>query len=258
MKERIGLALGGGGVPGVCVHAGFVDAIRERYDIAEIAGTSAGAIIAAAHALHPGECLKDMVMAYLADRPVVDGGAMHMLTQGSVYTNRHLRSILADIIDDGGFVHVPLTVVTANISTRQQSSWSHPVGPVTSCLPLRKQVLASAAVPVLLPPVVIDGDTHVDGGIVQNLPLDSLTLSKRIGAYFPDREPLEPGIAGYIDAIVGTIVNGNVLDEIDEAVNVDIVPLRKTGALLPERISADDAHHLCKSGYLLGRDYLRS
>lgn len=255
MKPKIELALSGGGVPGACVHAGFVDAIREHYDIVEIAGTSAGAIVASVYATNPGACMKDLIIDHLCDRTLFEGGPLSLALGDSVYENDNLRKVLEGLIGNKR-VHIQLSVVAADIDRRKDFCWTF--------LPrytgnLVDKVLASSAVPVLLPPVKVNGRTYVDGGVVNNLPMDCLSDQyPQIGAYFPDTGKRDPGVVGYAEALVGTIVNGNVANTMERYPDATYIPLKMTGAMLPKSISAQDAHHLCRTGYMIGRDHLRA
>ncbi len=253
MKPKIGLALAGGGVPGACVHAGFVDAIKERYDIVEIAGASAGAIVASVYAANPDACLRDMLIDHLANRTIVKRRSSYisMAEHMSLYQDQYLRAILDDAIGKGP-IKVPLRVVTSNLDERASNTFLFE-GNINRHL-VAKSVLASAAVPALIKPVTFGSEWHVDGGLCKNLPLDVLSTERRVGAYFPDTEQRQKGLLGYIEALIGTVVNGNVLDEIREA-KYDIVKLKKVGALLPERISVEDTKHLCLTGYRYGQEF---
>lgn len=254
MKPEIGLALAGGGVPGACVHAGFVDALREHYNIIEISGASAGAIVASVYAANPDACLRDMLIDKLADRTIVKRRSSYIAIaeQMSLYEHHYLRDILDDAIGKVP-LKVPLRVVTSNLDERASNTFLFE-GNVNRHL-VTKAVLASAAVPGLLKPVTFGDEWHVDGGLCKNLPLDVLSAERRLGAYFPDDAPRQKGLLGYVEALISTVVNGNVADEIREC-NWPVVKLKKVGALLPERISTEDAKHLCLTGYRIGKDYV--
>ena len=45
--------------------------------------------------------------------------------------------------------------------------------------PIWRALKASVSIPGLLPPVVIDGHWHVDGGIMNNLPVDMMAAQAR-------------------------------------------------------------------------------
>ncbi|MGO9456667.1 MAG: patatin-like phospholipase family protein [Acidimicrobiales bacterium] len=83
----------------------------------------------------------------------------------SVHSNSGLRRIVADGIafDRLEEAHIPLEVVAASLNDGQERWLDR--GPAVEA------VLASAAIPSLLPPVSIDGETLIDGGVVNNVPI---------------------------------------------------------------------------------------
>lgn len=75
-------------------------------------------------------------------------------------------------IRDLGETQVPVHIVTTNLETARTAWWStgDPV----------QVVLASAALPGLLPPVRLDGSLHVDGGVLDPVPVQhALDLGAR-------------------------------------------------------------------------------
>jgi NTE family protein len=85
--------------------------------------------------------------------------------RSSVHSNSGLRRILEDGVDFTLLeeAEIPLEVVTTSL-TDGQERWIVR-GPVVEA------VLASTAIPAILPPVVIDGDVLIDGGVVNNVPI---------------------------------------------------------------------------------------
>lgn len=86
-------------------------------------------------------------------------------TRESVHSNEGLRRLVAtfltyDRLEDAT---VPIEVVATSLTDGQVRWLSR--GPAVDA------VLASSALPALLPPVVIDGETLIDGGVVDNVPI---------------------------------------------------------------------------------------
>ncbi|HEX9029030.1 MAG TPA: patatin-like phospholipase family protein [Anaerolineales bacterium] len=161
MRE-ITLALGGGGIKGFA-HVGVLRVLeREGFRIRAIAGTSAGGMVGACYAAgsSPDElerCLLEMDQDRLYARQPGDGPAMMGL--GGVL------NMLNQLLGEKTFqdVRLPLAVTAVNLETAQ-------------LLALRRgrlldAVLATIAVPGVFPPRRWEGQTLVDGGILDPVPV---------------------------------------------------------------------------------------
>jgi NTE family protein len=95
----------------------------------------------------------------------VHGPWMFFQQRQSVYANSGLRQVLesgisVDRIEDTA---IPLEVVTTSLLDGSER-W-------ISSGPIAEAVLASAAIPGIYPPVEIDGELMIDGGVVNNVPI---------------------------------------------------------------------------------------
>jgi predicted acylesterase/phospholipase RssA len=165
-----GLALSGGGARGFA-HIGVLRALEEaRVPIDLVAGTSMGAMIAAVHALGygAGEML-DRCRLWTKQRPWTDA----TLPIASISGGRRVRRANAALFGDARIedAWLPFACVTSNL-TRATAD-------VHSAGPLSLLVLASNSAPGLAPPVFYRDEVHVDGGLMDNLPLGVL---RRMGA----------------------------------------------------------------------------
>lgn len=161
---RLGLALGGGAVLGFA-HIGLLTALDEAgLDVHRIAGTSAGAIVAALHAfdVDPGRVRE--LLAPLTWRKV----SGFSRTSLGLLSNEPVAELLEDELGDARLEEatIPLAVVTADVHTGERVVLQQ--GPVGAA------VRASAAIPGIYKPVEIDGRTLVDGGIVDNVPVRAI------------------------------------------------------------------------------------
>ncbi len=166
----IGLVLGGGGARGFA-HLGVLRALAEAdVPIDWVGGTSVGAIIAAlvARRLSPGEALECCKEHFSALRdptlPVV-----------ALLAGRRIRAKLERVfgaiaIED---LALPYLCVSTNLSRAAQTV--HERGPLV------RAIRASIALPGVLPPVGLGEDLHVDGGLVNNLPIDVMAAKPEIG-----------------------------------------------------------------------------
>ncbi len=166
----IGLALSGGGARGFA-HIGVLKALHAvGVTVDVVAGTSMGAMIAAVHALgfSPDEVL-DRCRAWTRERPWGD----YTLPLASIVRGRRMRRALSNLLGDGRIedLWLPYACITSNLA--RATADAHTEGPLVHL------VLASNSVPGLAPPVYYLGDVHVDGGVMDNLPVGVL---RRMGA----------------------------------------------------------------------------
>lgn len=195
-RPCVGLVLGGGGARGAA-HIGVLKVLeRERIPICAIAGTSMGAVVGALYASgrtpaeieatlasvdwrdlfrdDPGRASlpmrrKEAQLNYRFELeagwrdggPVLPSGAVQGQKLGLL-----LRRLLLDASRVARFddLPIPFRAVAADIVTGERVVFAE------GDLPLA--VRASMAVPALIAPAEIDGRLLVDGGIVDNVPID--------------------------------------------------------------------------------------
>jgi NTE family protein len=172
-EPTVAFVLGGGGHRGA-FEVGMLKALAERAIAPDvILGTSIGAVNGATIARDPsieGVARLERAWVNVNFNDVFPGGlwsrARSALRQRTyLHANDDFRAWLTGILGDGTFgeLTVPFQCVAACIedaSERWFSSGS-----------LVDAVLASSAVPGLLPPVEIDGKHFVDGGVVNSIPI---------------------------------------------------------------------------------------
>ena len=171
--ERLALVLGGGGLKGFA-HIGLLRAFEERgIRPALVAGTSIGALIAAAHASGmPVDEMERRALA-LTKRDLFRIDRLHMVTKRmlspSLYLAGPLDALVRDIVPPVTFrsLKVPLLVNTVDLERGAQVIWGLPG---LQDVLVADAVYASCALPGFFPPRVIAGRTCVDGGVMDNLP----------------------------------------------------------------------------------------
>ncbi len=172
-RPRTALVLAGGGIRGA-VQIGMLQVLTEHGFVPDrIYGSSVGAINGAAFAGDPTrEGVERMTRIWLAlTRDAVypqgrlHGPWLYFQQRDSVYANSGLRKIVEDGItyDRLEDAVVPLEVVATSLTDGRERWFTY--GPVVEA------VLASAAIPAIFPPVEIDGDRFIDGGVVDNVPI---------------------------------------------------------------------------------------
>lgn len=164
VRRQNALVFGGGGARGFA-HIGALAALEELGidDIDMVMGVSIGSLVAslAAFELPAAEILAHLERVIIRARPY-----SFTLPRGSLFSLRNSRRELerffqtAEIQDSW----LPLRCFSANLSTNQLHGWSSGAIPTA--------VIASMSVPGIFPPVIDrEGQLHVDGGILCNLPV---------------------------------------------------------------------------------------
>lgn len=161
----LALALSGGGARGIA-HLGVLAALDElRIPVSRLSGVSSGAIAAAFYAagVPPREILRlfqEVNITRLTRVALSRYGLFRIDAVGTLF-ERHLGEI-------GTFeqLQLPLTLVATDLVEGTSVRFSSG--------PLVPPLLATAAVPILFRPVEFQGRQLVDGGLLNNLPVEAL------------------------------------------------------------------------------------
>jgi NTE family protein len=183
------LVLSGGGARGFA-HLGVLRALEEaKIEIDAIGGTSIGAIIGAAYAADRSvaEITDVLRSSFVARNPLGDYTLPFVALVGG-RTVSHLLRRTYGRLDVEDLIR-PFFSVATNLTAGQ--TVVHRRGPLWQWL------RASSAIPGVLPPVFHEGQVLVDGGVMNNLPVDVMRdgftgeiLASDIGA---DTAVLAPG-----------------------------------------------------------------
>lgn len=160
----VGLVLSGGGARGFA-HIGVVRALREaRVPIDAVGGNSLGAILGAGVAGEwPHEELVERFRRTFVDTNPLDDYTLPLVSLVSGRkVSRLLRGEFAEtLIED---LPLPFFCVSSNLTTGTLAVHRRGL--------LWRWLRASVAIPGVLPPVFHNGEVHVDGGAMNNLPVD--------------------------------------------------------------------------------------
>lgn len=173
-KRRIALALGSGGLRGIA-HVGVLRALAE----AEIqptvyAGSSAGALIAAAAAHDLSLSEMERIAARLHRKSLFQIDVLGLLRYGtgalSLYRSAPLRELCDELFGDRTFydLRTPLVVSTVDVESSAPLCWGTAALPD---VPVADAVYASCAMPGLLPPGLVGGRLCMDGAVLDPLAL---------------------------------------------------------------------------------------
>lgn len=196
--NSIALVLGGGGAKGIA-HLGVLRALKEsNIPIDYICGTDMGSMVAALYALNNDTELTIKTARELFMKNPTPKSDLNIIPKRSFYKGKRIDEIFDSYFKDVDIedLWLPFFAVSSNITNPQMHILNK--GSVKDAL------LASTAVPGLFPPIVIDNEIHVDGGIFSNVPID-IMMQENIGTLIacrvnkdnskPDSEAVEiPGI----------------------------------------------------------------
>ena len=185
---RFGIALSGGGARGI-LHIGVLEAFH-KYGIHPeiISGTSMGALVGVFYAagIEPMQILE-----------LVKSSKMHRMIKWKLPSSglldmKKVHSLLETHIpkDDFSALKKPFFCTVTNLNSGLQET--------KSSGKLFQWVLASATIPVIFEPQIIDGATYVDGGLFNNLPVDCIRNQCRflVGVHVNHNGP-EENITGF-------------------------------------------------------------
>jgi NTE family protein len=162
---RVGLALSGGGARGIA-HLGVLKALDEQgVKVSMISGVSSGAIagVLYAYGYSPEEILKLIreLSVFQVMRPVFGKrGLLHLEEVEKLY-HKYLGPHLT-------FEELKIPVVVSATEMNEGVTAYFSSGEVI------KPLLASSAVPILYQPILFNGKTLNDGGLLNNLPIEPL------------------------------------------------------------------------------------
>ena len=173
---RIGLALGGGAAQGFA-HIAVLEALDEiGLRPAAIAATSMGAVIAAYASGMSGAEIRAYATGVFGNRAQFLSRLWNVRPRrlkdveigiGQYDLERVLKAFLPDTLPhDFDGLHISFKAVATDYYAGEAA--------VLSEGPLIRSVAASAAVPMLFRPVVVDGRVMVDGGLTNPVPFDVL------------------------------------------------------------------------------------
>jgi NTE family protein len=179
---RVGLVLSGGGVRGVS-HVGVIKALEEHNIIpTHITGSSAGAIVGALYAY--GYNYKE-ILRFFETIQIFDIKKYALGKPGFIDAEKFYPEFKSYLKEDSfNALHKLLTITATDILNGNLKTFSSGE--------LIKPILASAAIPGVFAPVKIKNSYYVDGGTLNNFPIESLKSSCNIiiGSY-----------ANWVDAI---------------------------------------------------------
>ena len=172
---NIGLALSGGGIRGIA-HIGAIKAFEEHgIYLTHIAGTSAGAIVGALYA--NGNSWQE-ILDFFKKVQIFRVDKYARNKPGFINTEKLYDSFISILAkDDFSTLEKPLHITATNLLDGTLKIFNKGE--------LIRPILASAAFPGVFTPVKIKNDYYIDGGTLNNFPVDLIKphCDKIIGIY---------------------------------------------------------------------------
>lgn len=200
VRKKVGLALSGGGTKGIA-HAGVLKFLEEQnFTIDELAGTSAGAIIACMYASGktPDEILDFFKSVYFFS------WKHFTLKRGGMLNSIAFRSYFYDVFGETtiGDLKIKTQITATDLVNGQLKIFDNNTRIVDA-------ILASTAVPGVVTPHVINGKIYSDGGILNHFPIDLLSenCDLLIGVYVSSLQTVEPNNLNSMKAVTARAFN---------------------------------------------------
>ena len=161
---KIGIALSGGGARGIA-HLGVLQALDDLgFEVSELSGTSFGAVAGAFYAsgIAPKDALamvkKTKLIFFI--RPAISKTGLLKVEK--------LKDLFAKYLPYNSFEQLNRKLTINATDIRQGETRYFNSGELIPA------ILASCCMPVIFDPIEIDGVSYIDGGILNNLPVEPL------------------------------------------------------------------------------------
>ena len=171
---KIGVAFGGGGAKGLSQIG--VMKVFEKYDIeiSSVAGTSAGSIIGGAVALgHTSDEILDLAKAGVATKKMTKIRNINFFSSSLIkdkVINRGIQEMLGEKTFED--VKIPYLATAVDLESGEEV--------ILKEGKLWEAARASSAIPFVLNPYFLNGQYLIDGGLLNNVPVDKLREQKDI------------------------------------------------------------------------------
>lgn len=187
-KQKVALVLSGGGARGIA-HIGVIDELEKQgYEITSIAGTSMGSLVGGVYALGKIDEFRDWI--YTLDKGKVFRLVDFTLSKQGLIKGDKVLNKMKDFIPDIQIEDLPLPYVAVAVDLLNKEEVIFREGS------LYHAIRASIAIPSVLTPVKNDHKILVDGGVLNNIPLEhvhrtegDLLIAVNVNANVPPHKP---------------------------------------------------------------------
>ena len=171
MKQKIALVLSGGGARGIA-HIGAIEELeRQGYEISSIAGTSMGAVVGGVYAQGKLEEFKDWMLSL--DRKKAFSLVDFTLSRQGLIKGDKVFNAMQDFMPDTDIrdLKIPYAAVAVDLNKMDEV--------VFRSGSLYEAIRASVSIPTVLTPVERGDALLVDGGVMNNIPVDVVQRHRR-------------------------------------------------------------------------------
>ena len=162
---RAAVVLGSGGARGYA-HVGALEVIRERgFEVVAIAGTSMGALVGGVAAANKLDEYTEWARS-LTQREVWRLLDLSIMSSGGAIRAERIIAKVGEILEGATIdqLPIPYTAVATDINARREVWFQHGM--------VEHAIRASIAIPGVITPVVVNGRTLVDGGLINPVPIE--------------------------------------------------------------------------------------
>ncbi len=170
MSRKVALVLSGGGARGLA-HIGVIEELEKRgYQINSIAGTSMGAFVGGIYSCGKMDKFKKWIIL-LDKRKIFNLLDFSFNSSGLIKGNR-LFNTLSKFIPDVNIeeLKIEFSATAADITNHKEV--------VYRSGSLYQAIRASIAIPTILTPIIKGNAVIVDGGVLNNIPLNNVKRTK--------------------------------------------------------------------------------
>lgn len=161
----IGLVLSGGGSRGFG-HLGVLKALDELHIKPKvISGASAGSLIGALYAAG----YSPIEIAEIIQKRGVSGNIKFAFNKMGLFSMDKVEKLLREYIPENSFEKLKIPIIIAATDIRRGELVYFKTGNN-----LAKAITASCAIPGVFSPVIIEGKSYIDGGVLNNMPVEPL------------------------------------------------------------------------------------
>ncbi len=163
-KQSISLVLSGGGARGLA-HIGVIEElIKRNYEITSVAGTSMGSVVGGIYALGNLQEYKEWM--YTLDRRKVFNLVDFTWRGLGIIKGDRVLDKIKEFIDDKNIedLNIPFVAIATDIKNNKEVVFDK--GSVFSA------IRASIAIPTVITPVPTEDGLLVDGGVLNNIPVN--------------------------------------------------------------------------------------
>ncbi|MCD6422749.1 MAG: patatin-like phospholipase family protein [Elusimicrobia bacterium] len=232
LKPKTGLVLSGGAARGVA-HIGVLEAFdEENFKVDVIGGVSVGAIVGALYASGKSALDISKIGEFLTWKNLIEVKVTptRLLNLSGIISNERMSSFLKSYIGDKTFSDLKITFVCIACDLRTGEEIVFDSGKLIPA------VRASSAVPGLFEPVSFSHRILVDGGVVDNVPVETV---RRKGAQFVIVSWTGGGevfkeqgdiisILTQVIAISGKLIASEKLEKADFVISPDLSDIKPT------------------------------